>query len=538
MRRFIIILLAVLLLPWVALAANYSLEIIQPQPSLTTANRYYKAYPGIEYKVPIGIFGGAYPFTYSLTSYPEGMTINAASGIITWSNPTTSGSPHSVTVSVTDAENTTATRSWTITVATTGFIFVSATGTHSEYNGCTPPNCGTGTIDNPFLDLGDVYAGVIEVTGEDFSSANCDPGTPCGDTTYDEYTIYFRAGTYAPKGLVGNLGATDLKIDWRTHKPMIWLGYPGETATIDHTASGASASGAMFKAVDGATKGNYFFQGLTFTNPINNSLYFGGADVNWVVFDNTFQDSSGMADGYNPGYVMLGTAGQYPVSQGFGLVCHNTFKDAGGTSTSYLKFYSTYKASVNDNILSDNSGTDTEGIALKAYVKYIDVRHNYISNIEQNAIGGNFNYSENNEIRYNRVTDASGSSYPGALVLNYQTENCGVAYAYRNTFEGYVTVRGAGTGDGPYYLDDNVIINESGEVDGIDCGSVACSDESIIVLGAGADANLVGDAADAIIDASGNLQGAYLQYLGSKGYQITAAHRAGGAPSGGSWSGQ
>ena len=45
-------------------AANYPLEITQPQEGLTTHSRYYKAYPGIEYKVPIGVFGGLYPFAY------------------------------------------------------------------------------------------------------------------------------------------------------------------------------------------------------------------------------------------------------------------------------------------------------------------------------------------------------------------------------------------------------------------------------------------------------------------------------------------
>src|SRR5689334_21125847 len=79
-------------------AANYPLQIIQPQPNLTTHSRFYKAYPGILYRVPVSVLGGAYPFTYSLTTAPSGMTIDAATGIISWPNPTTSGSPHSVTV--------------------------------------------------------------------------------------------------------------------------------------------------------------------------------------------------------------------------------------------------------------------------------------------------------------------------------------------------------------------------------------------------------------------------------------------------------
>ncbi len=43
-------------------AANYPLEIIQPQPNLDINNRFYKAYPGLEYNVRLAVIGGDYPF--------------------------------------------------------------------------------------------------------------------------------------------------------------------------------------------------------------------------------------------------------------------------------------------------------------------------------------------------------------------------------------------------------------------------------------------------------------------------------------------
>lgn len=520
MRNTIAQILALLFVFCTSQAANYTLEIIQPQPSLDTTNRYYKAFPGAEYKVPIGVIGGAFPFTYSLTANTTCGGAIDSSGVITWSDPAAEDTGCIYDVLVTDDEAATDTVSWTVTVTTTGFVFIDANnGTHSEYNGCSS-SCGDGSQANPFADIGDIYAGHVEVSDEDFSSADCGAGTPCGDTTYDNQILYFMSGTYAPKGLIGNVGAVDGKIDWRTHKPMIWLEYPGETAIIDHTADDASLSGAMFKSMDGLTQGNYFFQGITFTNPRNNSLYFGGAGVNYVIFDCVFQDMYGATDGFNPGYIMLGTAGQYPNNPVYGLIKGNSFLNAAGASTSYLKFYSVDKLVVSDNTISDDTGTDTEGIALKAYVKNVDVRNNYINGIESHAIGGNFNYSDDNEIRFNRIINASPTAY-GGLVLNYQGENTGTVYAHRNTIEGAVSVRAAAAEDGPFYIYSNVIVNESGEADGIDCGiDSPCTDESSIILGTGATANLVGDAEDGIIDASGNLTTEYIAYLGTHGYEL------------------
>ena len=43
------------------LASNYPLEILQPEAgleNLVETNRFYKAYPGLEYNVRIGVIGG------------------------------------------------------------------------------------------------------------------------------------------------------------------------------------------------------------------------------------------------------------------------------------------------------------------------------------------------------------------------------------------------------------------------------------------------------------------------------------------------
>ena len=61
-------------------AACNTLEIIQPKAGLSTTNRFYKAYPGLEYNVRMAVIGGAYPYIYSLTTAPNGMTITPTPG--------------------------------------------------------------------------------------------------------------------------------------------------------------------------------------------------------------------------------------------------------------------------------------------------------------------------------------------------------------------------------------------------------------------------------------------------------------------------
>ena len=175
MRQLIIVLL-LLLYNSISIAANYSLEIVQPQPNLTTVNRFYKAYPGLVYNVRPAVIGGAYPFTYTLTAYPSGMSINSSTGIISWQNPTTTGSPHAVTVSVRDSEGTVATVSWTITVDSSGFYFVDAV------DGKTVANGGTGTFANPWKTIEDWYLTKY-------------------NTAYQGGFLYFRSGTYTVPAL-------------------------------------------------------------------------------------------------------------------------------------------------------------------------------------------------------------------------------------------------------------------------------------------------------------------------------------------------
>ncbi len=97
MKRSVV--LAMCLLSGVVVhAANYPFQVLIPRPAnsaldpgeaaISPHHRIFRAYPDVEYN------------------------IRAA---VTWPSPVEAGSPHSVSVRVTDAEGTQVTRTWTLT---------------------------------------------------------------------------------------------------------------------------------------------------------------------------------------------------------------------------------------------------------------------------------------------------------------------------------------------------------------------------------------------------------------------------------------
>lgn len=487
--------------------AVYPLQILQPQANLTTHSRYYKAYPGLLYKVPVGVFGGAYPFTYSLTSAPSGMTIDSK-GIISWPNPTTAGSPHSVTVSVTDAAGTTVTRSWTITVTTQGFIFVDGTnGTHAQGYGCSA-NCGTGTIDNPFKSMNDFYQA---------SSAMVNAATDNSwrNSNFVNYFVYWRAGTYGLEGGFQPMtGGQQFAMIYRGNsKPHVWLAYPGETVVIDH-ATNPGTNGAFFDARDG-TSTDFYVQGITFRNMRNHAWRIGGYD-NHVFFENRFENLGPGHDGDNSSFLMW--TRYAPLYSDNAFIKDNIFDrlDVGA----FIKTYSMRYGIIEGNVFTNRgvTGNSLEGIALKNDTRYMDIRGNsFDGNFGDGAINGNWNASGDFEIRFNKVLNAPSQTFSSeaggyTIQMNHDTA-AGPAYVHRNTFEGTVLVKFGNSGDGPFRIYDNVIVNENS---GNRVSLYSVADPSVVL----AENNLVGGAASNIIDANGNLTASYASYVGSRGYQL------------------
>lgn len=444
-------------------AVLQSLEIIAPRAGLTTANRYYKAYPGLLYEVPIAVIGGTFPNTYSLISGPAGMSINAATGVLSWPNPTTSGSPHTVAVQVSDAASGSASVTWTITVTTSGFVFVDASA----------PGGGTGSLASPFNSIDDWY----------ITKAN---------TTYSGQFIYYYDGTY-------NTNAAPVEDGWRlampSHKPTVWLAYPGESPVINVVGSHISPYPSI---------SNWYMEGLIIRNMDTDfgvRIDSGGDDM--VFYRNTFDDMPVGAGGggTNASGVMIANGGS---KSNYVAFVDNTFSDfLGGTAYGILGYYAD-KVLVERNTFSNITASDSKGVGPKMNNSHWYIRDNRIHVANGQAIWvDSYPTTGNVEAAYNLARGSMG------LWVGQETTGWGPFESYRNTYVGTVELSNFNTGPAGFNAD--IIVNSSGSANHIDYSGGQTPTITNVLSGA---------SAAGILDSDGNLQGSYrTTYLGTRGYE-------------------
>lgn len=445
-------------------AANYPLEIIQPRAGLTIKNRFYKAYPGLEYNVRIGCIGGLYPYTYALTSAPTGMTIDKNTGVIIWPNPPASSLPVNVSVEVTDQEGTKTKVTWPITVTTTGFLFLDAV------NGKAASSGGAGTLTNPFKTMNDFFK------GDKYNS------------TYADYFVYWRNGTYFVDTPVEDQGRVPFVADY---KPQVWLAYPGENPVIDYRKI-VDQSIIFYSGND-----NVYLDGLEFKNMLSYGVQV-ESNQPGMVFRRLKLHELGTSPGANNQSfirVLANGQGNYLTIQDCEMYNLNH-----GCA---IKLYQTNKTLIEDNLIHDF--VDCEGIAIKQDITRTTVRHNKIYNVPNHSIGGNMNNthwtSQDNEILFNRV-------WGDCSIAVNQNGVAGLMYYYRNTFECPIVI--LQPGPGPFIFSRNVIQTSS-----TFSGTLTNVVQS---------ANLTGPSG--IVDPNGSLTSNYSSYVGQVGWQITATPTA------------
>jgi len=475
--KSIILLISIFLLPSIQIyAANYPLEIIQPRAGLTTTNRFYKAYPGLEYNVRMAVIGGAYPFVYSLSAAPVGMTINSSTGEILWPNPLTVGSPHAVTARVTDSESTIQTVSFTVTVTTSGFRFIDA------INGRAATSGGTGTISNPWKSILDMYE------GNTYESKRAD--------SYANEFLYFLNGTYFTNVAFTEDGTRVPLVEYK--KPLVWLAYPNTQPVID-------LSGLGTLAIYGGSN-NAYFDGLTFkintnTRKIGISIESGASNV---TFRRNIFDGGNMVGvvGGNNALLFITNSGK----GNYWSLQDNIGKNVSGGY--WLLGYTANKVLVENNIISNISG---HSIGPKLNVSNWFIRGNQITNASGDGI--NVMYyatSEDIEISYNRVQMNSGN----AVSLNQERVSTGGdVYVYRNTLQGGVRIYNVTSTNGPFLFSKNVIINDTIS-DKITRNEI--TDPSRLI----STDNLGGISSQNIVDINGKLTPNFIKYLGTHGFEI------------------
>ncbi len=398
--------------------APYAVQIKQPEANLDTKNRFYKTYTGLEYNVKTAVKGGNFSeLVYALTTSPSGMVIDAVTGVISWPNPTETGSPHTVTVSVTDG-NTTDTVTWPLTVGTDNALFVDPQAASS----------GAGTLASPFNSWLDFY----EATE--------------GASTYADNFIYCRAGNHVVES---NATTANNGAQWGTQKPVVFIGYPGERPRADFANEYIFADTAC---------DNFYFDGFDVINVAAHSL---GDRENMFAFRifgdnitfrrNKFEDIPDFPSSYNQAYIMAVSHGAKNESWS---LTENYCDGEEAKAYALCVLYDTIDAVIESNTLVNigNIGigikTRNDGAAIRGNHLTGSGRHIWLYN--EFGAGGLHEVSWN----YGKSTGSNSFRYNDAYV-----ETPLGSHMIRNTFSEDMFYRILRAGDGIIYEVDNVVIS-------------------------------------------------------------------------------
>ncbi len=474
--------------------ARYPLELVSPREAGTlpspdaaghampSGHRIFKAYPGLEYNVRAVVLAGSFPYAFSLSNAPEGMTIDACTGVVSWPSPTEGTVTPSITVR--DSEGTEITEPWTITVSTDGFRFVDAV------NGS---DGGAGTLAAPWQSIARVK----------------DASQP-GDI------VYFRSGTYTTAGMAveGDEGTwmhVEILADYHSAQ---WIAYPGESPVIDYGFTGPD-TGWFFRFY-GSETWPVYLDGLELMNSWDKGMQF-VSSTDYPTFRRLdIHDINEAIEGSNSAGIMTLSSPDDPTW--YAAYQDSDFHDLapGG-----IKQYGHARVLWEDLVFRNSSGG---GPDLKADTPRFEVRTSRWENSSaafQCGLFGNMHHygpteQASGEVRYNLML-CGGPPENIAQEVN-QDGMAGRIELYRNTFVGLVNVRDVDDGDvesdGPFVFDSNVIVNSSTDLDHITITDPAPPGNVVLVD------NLTGFPEDGIVDEGGNLTASYAQYLGLRGHQI------------------
>lgn len=413
--------------------AKMPLLTVYPRPDAETQTsaRHRRAYPGIQYRIPVAVQGGAYPFRFDLVSGPSGMSVGSTIsdqnyGIVTWT-PSAVGGPYNVVVRVTDQQGATTNASYTVTATTQGFVFMDPTA----------PAGGTGSIASPLRDFGELLRG----------SRN--------DRTFAGQILYLRGGTHQLTGLAENNGNINFAAD---NKPLAWLAYPGENVVLD-------ASRAVVNFTESGSGNDFFAQGFTMRNSrpdvADSRFFFFGDNAGHrsTFFELRFQNLvRGTSGGDNPGAIVMFRGGGFRNY----LAVLNSRID-GYAAPMVGSIYYTRGAVIEGNTLGAAGGTPpNSGIYAKSGNDLWSIRRN--TSVQQNFPYGAVQFSFESyatsraEISYNTLRSPNASEI--ALVYNWnETSAPGTKiWINRNTLIG--RVRALTYVSFEAFLEKNLIFND------------------------------------------------------------------------------
>lgn len=495
---------------------------------LHASNRIYRAYPGIQYQIHADAVGGRWPYTYSLSGAPTGMTIEAGpctnigptgctAGTITWPNPTV-GTTNPITVTIRDADGRVVTGTWSITVSSTiganGFCFIdSANGNDTN---------GIGSLAAPYRTIARAFA-------------------RCGARSI----IYFRGGTYTIASSIedgSNPGDCDRRVDWPENlRGVVWLAYPGENPVIDFESTGSPGQPCFQMQGE-----NIWIDGLEIRNvgSIGFKLLSRWGGYGAVVRKVNAHDLRAGMDGKNSSFFLWTRCDNCPTW--FDTVQNSVFANVLSEGCA-LKLYGIQYGIFETSAYTRSMISNEAVIAIKGTVPDYTVRGNTFASDVLTGIGGNMATAApcsgtcrrtGGEIYHNLVKQASSTnSSTGTVTVGVaKVTTIAPTRVYRNTLIGQVNVSFLNSSDGPYYYSENVIVNNGATTSGgsggtcpqrLNCNSVTAY--SRISLSN----NLQGAPSDGIVDANGLLTGSYRStWIGLRGFELSATPGGGGTGGG------
>lgn len=270
--------------------------LVHPRPDAETPAwaKHRRHHPGVDYRIPIGVGFGSWPFYFEAVSLPSGCTVGSFLsedsgnrwvvgsdyGVVTCSAPTEGLYDMHVRVHFQD-DHEPLDVEWTLEVTPNGTIVVDPLRGDDA--------TGDGSLASPFR------------------TANAWWRNDLADTTYRGYQVLYRGGTH--NVAVDNTQTGVSEGNWRLgsdDKPLVHYGYPGEEVVFDmsETTISATGQGALGEHPSGS---DMFFGNIVFANgpssrdnPRMFSMFdgtsgpreyaddAGGARSTW--FDNTFRD--------------------------------------------------------------------------------------------------------------------------------------------------------------------------------------------------------------------------------------------------------
>lgn len=465
--------------------AKMPMHVVYPRPDCEArdAARHRWAHTGMIYRIPIGVQGGAWPFTYQLIEGPEGAAIGRSEtdenyGVVSWEPDAAAPLEVTFRVRVKDKVGNNTDLTWSVKVDNSKFLFI-----QDGYEGSK-----VGSISQPLENIADWYKD---------DRANAD---------YHNRIVVFREGEY--KLIGGENTRFNVRLDANTKTPSL-IGFPGEKAVID-------ASKAKI-LTDNHRMTDLFIADLHWRNSrqdVNNAHFFWAiGDVTRATWwNNSFSNhGKGKKGNDNPAGVYISNRSHHKKNILYKDNRHDGFMNGRGNGSYVDIYYSSYVL-IEGNYASNSDNAC--GFWAKGTTSFVTIRDNHAyENIGSGGICVGYGKESpeiphDHEVAWNRIVITEGNERGMALLWANQKSWDGKyynSYIYRNTFvNGMSWVRFKGKNS--YFTDGNVVVNNNQKYWG----------QNIMKT---YHPNLTGTQSDFIVDKEGNLIGFAKDYKGLAGYQ-------------------